>query len=50
MSITDEEMGIIPRTLSDIFHRIDGLRQKATIGEAFSLSFSFLEIYNDQVW
>lgn len=43
-------LGMIPRTLWEIFDMIEKAREMAIPGEAFSLSFSFLEVYNDHIF
>lgn len=42
--------GLIPHTIEDIFLKIHEQRQQSVLGEAWGLSFSFFEVYNDQVF
>ena len=44
------EAGIIPNALTDIFKAMNQKRQIATHGEHWSVTVSFLEVYNEQVY
>ena len=44
------EGGIIPLTVNDLFAHIDARRAVAAIGETWTVSVTFVEIYNEQVY
>lgn len=44
------EAGIIPNALVDLFDLIEGKRADATHAEEWSISVSFIEVYNEQVY
>lgn len=43
------DAGIIPNALSDVFNLISQRQVNALPGELWSVSVSFMEVYNEQV-
>lgn len=42
--------GVIPQCLRDLYTMVEERRRDALLGEAWSISLSFFEVYNDQVF
>jgi hypothetical protein len=42
--------GVIPQCLRDLYKLVEEKRRSAVLGEAWSISLSFFEVYNDQVY
>jgi hypothetical protein len=43
-------VGVIPQSLRDLYQLVEDQRQVAALGEAWSITLGFFEVYNDQVY